>query len=199
MLGRHDDAIGALSLRAQEEASANRLHELAALFVARESLAHAERAMRRALRILPQSREIRLGLASVLVARGRPEEAIRSLLTVLGLDPDDHVARRDLAGAFMAAGRAEEAMSTLRHLTRSSSEPHDELLLADAALELGRHRVAEEAARRAIDRGVTSGHSTLALALAAQGRDTEASRALQRAPDDARARRARRVLGENAQ
>lgn len=199
VLGRHDDAIEALRIRAQDEASANQLQRMAALFAARDALHDAERAMVRALRIFPQSRELQLALASVQVARGRPEHAIRVLLTVLGLDPDDHVARRDLAGALMAAGRHEEAMTTLSHLARTSEDPSDELLLADAALELGRHQVAEQAARRAITAGASSGHSTLALALAAQGRTTEANQALSRAPDDARSRRARRVLGENAQ
>lgn len=199
ILGRHGDAIDAVRIRAQEHASADRLQQMAALFVTRDALQDAERAMGRALRILPQSRELQLALASLHMARGRPEHAIRGLLGVLALDPNDHVARRDLAGAYMAAGRHEEAMTTLRELARTSEDPSDELLLADAALELGRHAIAEQAARRAIAAGATSGHSTLALALAAQGRRTEATQALQHAPDDARSRRARRVLGENEQ
>lgn len=197
--GQSEDAIQAVSVRAQDADSATLLQEMAALFVARDALEHAERAMRRALRILPQSRELQLGFATLQMARGRPEHAVRALLSVLGLDPHDHVARRDLAGAFMAAGRHEEAMTTLRHLTRESDQPRDELLFADAALELGRHRVAEEAARRAIDAGESTGYSTLALALAAQGRRSEAMRALGDAPDDPRARRARRVLGASVE
>ena len=198
LLGRHREAIDAVHARAQNAASAATLHAMAALFAARDALMDAERAMRRALRILPQSRDLRVALAALHVARGRPEHAVQTLMGVLGLFPNDHEARRDLAGALMAAGRHEEAIATLEHLERVSEDPADSILLADAALELGRHHVAERAARRAIDAGEASGLATLALTLAAQGRRTEALQALARAPDDVRARRARRVLGENA-
>lgn len=199
VLGEHRRAIEAIRVRAQDQEAALTLERMASLFVARRALRDAELATQQALRIMPQSRELRLGLAALSVARGRPESAVQMLLGVLALDPNDHVARRDLAGAMMAAGRHNDALTTLRELQRQTGDAEDALLLADAALELGRHRVAEEASRTAIASGSSTGYATLALALAAQGRRAEALQALAQAPDDVRARRARRVLEQNAQ
>ncbi|MBO6938686.1 MAG: hypothetical protein JJ863_27205 [Deltaproteobacteria bacterium] len=209
--GEHDAALALVSEAAgvHDEATAKMLRRLAALFVRRDQLGQARRALMLAIRAWSRDPELVADLAAVELARGMAEDAVRLLRSELAHRPEHRLLREDFAGALLAAGRRAEAIRVWRALADEVSEPGDERRMrraaARAALADERWETARVEARRALGVDGTDGEARLLLGLALIGleRPEPARLALERAgaalgADDLRVQRALAAL-EGAQ
>lgn len=204
---RQEEALALLSesVGVHDEQGARELRRMAALFVHREHLALARRALVFALRAWSRDPELVADLAAVELARGLPAEAIRLLRGELVHRPDHRLLREDLAGALLAAGLRAEAIRLWRGLAQEASEGAVERRLrraaGRAAIADGRYETARVEARRALGVDPEDGEARLLLGLALVGleRPEPARLALRRArlllgDDDLRAKRALTAL-----
>lgn len=192
------DGVFELEIGPQDSAGVALLRRVAALAWRRGRLEDAERALRRAYRVMPQDPDTARDLAALLVARGRAEESVALLGNVRAAHPADRELKREHALALLAAGRGDDALVILEALARDDDGGVDTLRLASAALELGDATRAEAAARRALERldapRAPAAHAVRGLALLALGRRDEAREALRLGSDDLRARSALAAL-----
>ncbi|MEZ4247020.1 MAG: hypothetical protein R3B99_02070 [Polyangiales bacterium] len=192
------DGTFELEIGPQDPAGVTLLRRVAALSWRRGRVEDAERALRRAHRVMPQDPETARDLAALLVARGRAEEGVALLGNVRAAHPADRGLKREHALALLAAGRGDDALVIFEALARDDEAGLDTLRLASAALELGHATRAESAARRALERldpsAGAEAHAVRGLALLALGRRDEAREALRLGSDDLRARSALAAL-----
>ncbi len=194
--GEHDAALALVAEAAgvHDEASAQMLQRLAALFVRRGELGKARRALLLAIRAWSRDPELVSDLAAVELARGKAEEAVRLLRAELAHRPAHRLLREDFAGALLAAGRRAEAVRVWRGLADELTDDGDRRRMrraaARAALADERYETARVEARRALGIDAEDGEARLLLGLALVG--------LER-PDPARValRRAQASLGED--
>jgi len=160
----------------------------------------AERALRRALQLAPDSRTVVFALVSQLDAVGKCHEAEAQLRK---LPPNDPFTVALLARHYQLAGRADDAERAYARLVRLAGEtPSAHILRGDFLLATARYRQAADEYRRALQLGEQTARASLARALTAAG-DLEEAKAQVKAllrdkPSDARAylEKARLLLTE---
>jgi len=137
----------------------------------------------RALRLSPSDPEVLALHGAFLTVSGKPNEAVRYLEQATQLNPNEVLYRVQLARA-LCIGRPQEALvqmqAALRLSPRDPFAPMYALDMAFIQLALGRNAEAESWARQSFDvwPNIHAGLS-LARALAAQGNDKDAERAVQ--------------------
>ncbi len=140
----------------------------------------AEEAMARydeALRLDPQTPDVRVDLAVLLMDRGRFAEARPHLEAALAQRPDDAYARTNLASVFEKLGETEHAVAQAREAVRLDSDAgpaHNNLGRLLAAQGKLTDAVVEYSAALALQPDDADAHGNLANALAAQGKTAEA-------------------------
>lgn len=122
-------------------------------------------ALRHALELNPASAPTRLNLASALILIGEVEEGETLLRRALAVDPRDKPARMELAALLKRLGREDEVVALLQEGTAADpADPQMQLSLGAEARTAGKHRLAEEALRTALDLSPTLGGAYIHLA-----------------------------------
>jgi Flp pilus assembly protein TadD len=177
------------------------LRELAAWRIVDGDSAMAETALDSARRCAGHRPDATVDLAMLHLARGRTVDAVRLLREVYALDTTNSARRHDLAAALAASGTYDEALGLLS--PPCEAEPTRVCLveLAAVSLEARRFEAAAAYARRAEPLAPAPDAEPaylLGSALAATGQRRGAreafARALERAPNDLRIRRALEAL-----
>jgi tetratricopeptide (TPR) repeat protein len=123
----------------------------------------ASAAYKKALEILPDSAESRLGLGDVYLQQGRPEDALAEYSSVIAADPKNPAAHFRVADANLRMGRFDAAAgAALKTLAIDPGHRRAHYVLATALVRLGetekaekelqQYRKLEAEARSAIDR-----------------------------------------------
>ncbi len=99
----------------------------------------AERAFKRAMELDPKSVAPVLALSDLYRATNKPQLAEDTLKRALAMDPKHVLANRAMAAFYIDTRQPQRAEPLLRTAAENSTDPNDQLALADYFMGMGRH------------------------------------------------------------